>query len=216
MRGFGSTEIESGMTCLQLGHVADSPTRSPSVDNRCAAASQSERHRAWRVVPQHAITFVFSNAKSSRQQTHTPSGATVNTLAGDGRVKPPSSASSSSSSDPSISQVVGVASGGGDCSGAAGAPRGPPRTTSRGRSASHAWQTVVPGAFTSVHRSQVHDVGDGGARAGGGGAVGAGAGGGGAVAACSLRSGCGGRAPGKRRQLRYRTAPSAYSSARSP
>ena len=93
MRGFGSTEIESGMTCLQLGHVADSPTRSPSVDNRCAAASQSERHRAWRVVPQHAITFVFSNAKSSRQQTHTSSGATVNTLAGDGRVKPPSSAS---------------------------------------------------------------------------------------------------------------------------
>ena len=64
-----------------------------------------------------------------------------------------------------------------------------------GGSASHAWQTVVPGAFTSVHRSQVHDVGDGGARAGGGGAVGAGAGGGGAVAACSLRSGCGGRAP---------------------
>ena len=109
MRGFGSTEIESGMTCLQLGHVADSPTRSPSVDNRCAAASQSERHRAWRVVPQHAITFVFSNAKSSRQQTHTSSGATVNTLAGDGRVNPPSSASSSSS-DPSISQVVGVAS----------------------------------------------------------------------------------------------------------
>ena len=137
MRGFGSTEIESGMTCLQLGHVADSPTRSPSVDNRCAAASQSERHRAWRVVPQHAITFVFSNAKSSRQQTHTSSGATVNTLAGDGRVNPPSSASSSSS-DPSISQVVGVASGGRDGSGAAGAPRGPPRTTSRGRSASHA------------------------------------------------------------------------------
>ena len=154
MRGFGSTEIESGMTCLQLGHVADSPTRSPSVDNRCAAASQSERHRAWRVVPQHAITFVFSNAKSSRQQTHTSSGATVNTLAGDGRVKPPSSASSSSSSDPSISQVVGVASGGGDGSGAAGAPRGPPRTTSRGRSASHAWQTVVPGAFTCVEINQ--------------------------------------------------------------
>ena len=154
MRGFGSTEIESGMTCLQLGHVADSPTRSPSVDNRCAAASQSERHRAWRVVPQHAITFVFSNAKSSRQQTHTSSGATVNTLAGDGRVKPPSSASSSSSSDPSISQVVGVASGGGGGSGAAGAPRGPPRTTSRGRSASHAWQTVVPGAFTCVEINQ--------------------------------------------------------------
>ena len=82
-----------------------------------------------------------------------------------------------------------------------------------------AWRTTRSRrvSTTSVHRSQVHDVGDGGARAGGGGAVGAGAGGGGgAVAACSLRSGCGGRAPGKRRQLRYRTAPSAYSSARSP
>ena len=35
--------------------------------------------------------------------------------------------------------------------------------TDTGGSASHAWQTVVPGAFTSVHRSQVHDVGNGGA-----------------------------------------------------
>ena len=41
-------------------------------------------------------------------------------------------------------------------------------------------------------------------------------GGGGAVAAYSLRSGCGGFAPGMRRQRTYFAVPSTYSSVRSP
>ena len=151
MRGFGRTDVDIGMVSLQFGHVADSPMRPPSAVKRCAAASQSERHRAWMEVPQHAITLQFSNARSSRQHTHTSSGATLNA-----RRRGACVGTSSSSSLPSNSQVVGTYAGGGAAgSGAEGAPL----PICCGRSASHAWHIVVPGALTSVHLSHLHAAG---------------------------------------------------------
>ena len=211
MRGFGSTEIESGMTCLQLGHVADSPTRSPSVDNRCAAASQSERHRAWRVVPQHAITFVFSNAKSSRQQTHTSSGATVNTLAGDGRVarRRRPRRRRRTRAFPRCRRRLGRRSTAGaagaraaaanDLRGRSVAAPGRPSCRARSRACtgrrSTTWVTVARARAAAAPSARARAAAARSRRA------------------AQARRGC---APGKRRQLRCRTAPSAYSSARSP